>query len=99
LRRVDAVDYSAPVWLTAVAAVTCLAGGLSISALLASGLGDPTWSISSGIGALFAAAIFEVGRPARLTVEEAQQLETQWQDFGEYSQERAAGQVLVDQEA
>lgn len=84
----DAVEYAAPAWLQAVAALTCFVGGISISALLASGLGDPTWSISSGIGALFAAAIFEVGRPARLTVQEAQQLEMQWQDFGGFVRTR-----------
>ncbi len=38
------------------------AGGTATAALLSAGLGDATWSISSGIGALFAAAIFEVGQ-------------------------------------
>jgi hypothetical protein len=30
-----------------------------------------------------AAGVYEVGRPRRVGVEEAQQLEAQWQDFGE----------------
>lgn len=59
--RVDQVDYSAPSWVRGAAASACVCGGLTIAALLAWSLGDPTWSISSGIGALFAAAIFEVG--------------------------------------
>jgi hypothetical protein len=59
--RVDQVDYSAPSWVRGAAAGTCVGGGLAIAALLGWGLGDPTWSISSGIGALFAAAVFEVG--------------------------------------
>lgn len=79
---VDAIDYVAPFWTKAAAAATCLLGGVAVSAVLENGLGDPTWAVSSGIGALFAAAVFEVGRPKRLTVAEAQQLESQWQDFG-----------------
>ena len=59
--RVDQVDYSAPSWVRGAAAGTCVGGGLAIAVLLGWGLGDPTWSISSGIGALFAAAVFEVG--------------------------------------
>lgn len=83
---VDAIDYVVPLWIRAVAAATCLAGGVTVAGLLSAGLGgDATWAVSSGIGALFGAAVFEVGRPARLTVAEAQQLESQWQDFGEWS--------------
>ena len=36
-----------------------------------------------GIGSCFAAAIYEVGRPTRLSSDEAVELESQWQDFGE----------------
>jgi hypothetical protein len=79
---VDAIDYQVPVWIKAAAAAMCLAGGVAAAGVLEAGLGDPTWSVSSGIGALFAAAIFEVGRPKRLSVAEAQTLESQWQDFG-----------------
>lgn len=38
----------------------------------------------AGIGSCFAAAIYEVGRPARLSSNEATQLEKQWQDFGKH---------------
>jgi hypothetical protein len=44
--------------------------------------GDASWSVSTGIGACMAAALYEVGRPARLSVDEAQELERRWQDFG-----------------
>lgn len=37
----------------------------------------------AGIGSCFAAAIYEVGRPTRLSSDEAVELESQWQDFGE----------------
>ena len=39
----------------------------------------------AGIGSCFAAAIYEVGRPARLSSDEAVELESQWQDFGEHT--------------
>ena len=38
----------------------------------------------AGIGSCFAAAIYEVGRPARLNSNEAIKLEHQWQDFGKH---------------
>ncbi|KAL4513257.1 hypothetical protein Ndes2437A_g09169 [Nannochloris sp. 'desiccata'] len=44
-------------------------------------LGDGTWAVSSGIGSLFGAGLYEVGRPERLSVDEAKILESQWQDF------------------
>ena len=37
----------------------------------------------AGLGACFAAGIYEVGRPQRFSPAEAQKLEAQWQDFGE----------------
>lgn len=89
----EAIDYVAPWWIVAAAAASCGAGGLAIAALLGNSLGDPTWSVSSGIGALFAGAIFEAGRPARLSVAEAQQLEAQWQDFG--ARRRRGSTVLL----
>lgn len=82
---VDEVDYAAPAWVKGAAASACVCGGLSIAALLGFSLGDPTWSISSGIGALFAAAVFEAGRPKRLSVDEAKLLESQWQDFAAFA--------------
>ncbi|WIA41664.1 hypothetical protein OEZ86_009016 [Tetradesmus obliquus] len=85
---VDAIDYQVPLWIKAAAASACLAGGVAAAGVLEAGLGDPTWSISSGIGALFAAGIFEVGRPKRLSVAEAQTLESQWQDFAGFADVR-----------
>jgi hypothetical protein len=59
-----------------------VAGGVGLAALFSLSLGDATWAVSSGIGALFAAAVYEVGRPARVSGAEAVQLEEQWQEFG-----------------
>ncbi|KAF8065607.1 hypothetical protein HT031_003208 [Scenedesmus sp. PABB004] len=83
---VDAIDYVAPASLRAAAALACGAGGVATAAALGLGLGDPTWAVSSGLGALFAGAIFEAGRPARLSVAEAQALEAQWQDFAAFAE-------------
>lgn len=57
---VDAVEYEAPTWVRATAAGVSLAAGLGTAALFSVALGDATWSVSSGIGALFAAGIYEV---------------------------------------
>ena len=45
-------------------------------------------SVSSGIGACLAAGVYEVGRPRRLSVTEARQLEGQWQDFAAFAGRR-----------
>lgn len=45
--------------------------------------GDATWSVSTGLGACIAGAVYEVGRPKRYTAEEAAQLDAEWRDFGE----------------
>ena len=45
----------------------------------------PCCSVSTGIGACMAAGVYEVGRPARLSSEEAVTLEAQWQDFGAHA--------------
>lgn len=78
----DAVDYEAPAWMRAATAALCLAGGAGTAAFFNWALGDATWAVSSGIGALFAAAVYEVGRPERVSGKEAARLEEQWQEFG-----------------
>jgi len=86
--RVDAVEYEAPTWVNAVAAAACLLGGAALAAAISLSLGDATWSVSSGIGALVAAAVYEVGRPQRLSGSEAVRLEEQWQDFSKFAARR-----------
>lgn len=48
----------------------------------AAALGDATWSVSTGLGSCFVSAIYEVGRPDRLSSDEAQELEDKYADFG-----------------
>ncbi len=45
-------------------------------------------SVSTGLGACAAAFVYEVGRPRRLSVTEARQLEGQWQDFSGFADRR-----------
>lgn len=86
--RVDDLGYSAPSWIRGLALSICLAAGFGISLAFSLGLGDATWSVSSGIGACMAAGVYEVGRPKRLSVSEAKELEEQWQDFSGFADQR-----------
>ena len=88
LIRVDDQGYSAPSWIRALATGFCLTAGFGISLAFSLGLGDPTWSVSSGLGACAAAGVYEVGRPKRLSVSEAKELEGQWQDFEGFADQR-----------
>ncbi len=58
-------------------------GGSLVASGLSSALGDATWSLSTGLGSCLVAGIYEVGRPDRLSPEEANQLDEQYADFGE----------------
>lgn len=80
---VDAVDYSAPSTIRAVTVAFFILSGISTAWLFNSSLGDATWSVSTGIGSCMAALVYEVGRPKRMSPDEAVELEEQWQDFGE----------------
>jgi hypothetical protein len=79
---VDSVDFAYPPAVKAAVAGVFLLSGCSVAALLQWAFGEATWSVSTGLGSCIAAAVYELGRPARLSVEEAQALEAQWQDFG-----------------
>jgi len=78
---VDAIDYEAPLPLRIATIAFFAVSGVATSAFLDVSLGDGTWAVSSGIGSLFGAGLYEVGRPERLSVDEAKILESQWQDF------------------
>jgi hypothetical protein len=78
---IDAIDYEAPLPLRIATIAFFAVSGVATSAFLDASLGDGTWAVSSGIGSLFGAGLYEVGRPERLSVEEAKILESQWQDF------------------
>lgn len=85
---VDAVDYSAPTYLRVLVLALCGMGGVAVAVSLNASLGDATWSVSSGIGSCMAAGIYEIGRPDRLSTEQAVLLEAQWQDFAGFANER-----------
>jgi hypothetical protein len=79
---VGEVDYEAPGYLRAVALLLVVASGAATAAALEVGLGDATWSVSSGIGMCLAAGVYELGRPERVSRDKAVELEGQWQEFG-----------------
>lgn len=86
--RLNDPAYEAPLPLkTAVGAIT-LATGTAMAVLFSGGLGDATWSVSTGLGACMAAGVYEVGRPTRMSKEQAVALELQWQDFATFAEEK-----------
>lgn len=82
---VDALGYTTPVGLQISAAAVAVLWGILTAYVLEASLGDATWSVSTGIGACLAAGVYEIGRPERLTREQAIELENQWQDFKEFA--------------
>lgn len=82
LHRMDDPAYEAPLPLKAAVALVTVATGTAVAVLLSGGLGDATWSVSTGLGACMAAGVYEVGRPTRMSKEQAVALEQQWQVFG-----------------
>lgn len=79
---VTKAEYSHPFWIRAAAVAFFGGCGASIAWAFSAALGDATWSVSTGLGCCFISAIYEVGRPDRLSSEEAQKLEDQYADFG-----------------
>ncbi|KAL4422128.1 hypothetical protein ABPG77_003413 [Micractinium sp. CCAP 211/92] len=82
---VDAIDYQVPLALQAAAVALFGATGVGVAAAFQVFLGDATWSVSTGLGALLGAAMYEAGRPRRLNVEEVKAKEALWQDFRRFA--------------
>ncbi|KAL4856150.1 hypothetical protein ACK3TF_003300 [Chlorella vulgaris] len=85
---VDAIDYKVPVLVRLAAVATFAASGVAIAASSSALLGDEIWAVSTGLGTCMAAGMFEVGRPKRMSVEEAQEKEAQWQEFAKFANVR-----------
>jgi hypothetical protein len=79
---VDNVGYEHPAWLTVIGLFVVLGNGCSVAFGLTWALGDPTWAISSGIATCMAAGVYELGRPERISGQQAVELEEQWKLFG-----------------
>lgn len=77
----EALGWQPEIGLQVVAVAACLVQGVVTALLFELALGDATWSVSTGIGSLFAAFVYEVGRPKRLSKTEEMALEAVWQDF------------------
>ena len=79
---VDEASYTAPMPLQLANFGLFLIGGSGIAAACSSALGgEATWSVSTGIGACLAAAVYELGRPQRLSAVQQVTLEAEWSDF------------------
>ncbi len=67
------------------------AGGVAVAAALSSALGgEATWAVSTGLGAVLAAGVYEVGRPQRLSAAQAVALDAQWTAFRSFADARLA---------
>ncbi len=58
-RSVDDPTYAAPAWARAAGVVVFAGAGAGVAWALQASLGDSTWSVSTGIGACLAAAVYE----------------------------------------
>ena len=81
----EALGYEPPVGLQVAAVLACLTQGVITSLLFELALGEETWSVSTGIGSLFAAFVYEVGRPKRLSKQDEIELEAVWRDFESFA--------------
>jgi hypothetical protein len=82
---VDALGYEPSSALKAFAVSVAIFSGILTASVLEVTLGDATWSVATGIGAIFAAFIYEVGRPERLSKDDLKDLESIWQDFSAFA--------------
>jgi hypothetical protein len=85
---IDDLGFIAPQWIQFVVISVCIGQASIITLFLSQSLGDSTWAVSSGIGACFAAFLYEVGRPRKLEKDEALLLESQWLDFATWAKTR-----------
>lgn len=85
---VDAADYEAPLPVRLSAGAFFLGAGVTVASFFDWAFGEATWSISTGLGSCLIAAVYELGRPKRLTVEEQMELDAQWSDFVGFADDR-----------
>lgn len=68
-----------------MAIIACVMGGTVTSVFFSKLLGGATWGVSTGFGSCMAAAIFEAGRPLRLTVDQKSELDEIYTDFRKFN--------------
>ena len=74
--------YEHPTYIRVAAVAFIVASGVAIATALDAGLGSATWGVSSGIATCLAACVYELGRPERLSADQAVELEGMYQLFG-----------------
>ncbi len=58
--RIDDAGYEVPALIRAAAVAVFAAAGAGVAWAAEESLGDATWSVSTGLGACLAAAVYEV---------------------------------------
>lgn len=86
--ELDDPQYILPPTLRAMGILWFAICGILTSYVFHVALGGATWGVSTGIGACVGAGVYEVGRPQRLSQEEAEELEQQWRDFVDFASRR-----------
>lgn len=82
------VHYEAPATVRAATMLVFLLAGVGVTASLrALTEGDTTWAVSVAIGFAMIAGVYDLGRPVRLSREDAERLERMWQDFQGFADE------------
>mmetsp|Transcript_38144 Transcript_38144/g.73157 ORF Transcript_38144/g.73157 Transcript_38144/m.73157 type:complete len:348 (-) Transcript_38144:450-1493(-) len=85
---VDALSYEAPTSIKAATVAIFLVSGVAVTCALDWAFGETTWAVSTGLVSCISAAVYELGRPMRLSTDEAQELEEQWQEFAAWADMR-----------
>ena len=85
---INEASYTVPAWIHLTSYLVFALSGLGISLGLSYSLGDSTWALSTGIGSLLAAGMYEIGRPERMSTKEAVTLEAQYVEFVTFADDR-----------
>jgi len=90
LAGADEASEPAPALLLVNAAFYCAAGcAVSYSCSAALG-GESTWGVATGLGAVLGAAVFELGRPRKLSAAQQSAVDVEWRNFCSFAGERLA---------
>ena len=84
----DASFEPPPLLLAANASLYAVFGTVTALALSRALGGEATWAVSGGIGSALAAAVYELGRPPRLSGTQQVELEAQWSEFRAFANAR-----------
>jgi len=87
-KDVEGSSYKAPPAVMAATFAIFALSGFTVTKFIDWSCGDSTWSVSTGLGSFVVAGVYELGRPLRLSNEEVNVLEDQFQDFARWADNR-----------